>query len=89
MPEIIVKPATLKELWKTLPGLCASRRYLAGGTDIVTADNAGVERSECWIDISDLPELGGIKETASALIIGSCVKLSAIERSAAARRWCP
>ncbi|OGR68319.1 MAG: hypothetical protein A2081_01870 [Elusimicrobia bacterium GWC2_61_19] len=89
MPEIIVKPATLKELWKTLPGLSRNRRYLAGGTDIVTADNAGVERSECWIDISDLPELGGIKETASSIFIGSCVKISAIEKSAAARRWCP
>jgi carbon-monoxide dehydrogenase medium subunit len=89
MPELIVKPASLKELWKTLPGLGKARRYLAGGTDIVTADNAGAERSECWVDISDLPELGGIKETAASLFIGSCVKISAIEKSAAARRWCP
>lgn len=72
-----------------LPGLPAGRRYLAGGTDIVTADNAGVENSECWIDISDLPELGAIKETAGALFIGSGVKISEIENSKAAARWCP
>lgn len=89
MPEIIVKPSNLKDLWKTLPGLAKTRRYLAGGTDIVTADNAGAERSECWVDISDLPELRGIKETAAAVFIGSGVKISEIERSAAARRWCP
>jgi CO/xanthine dehydrogenase FAD-binding subunit len=89
MPEIIVSPAGLKELWKTLPALPAARRYLAGGTDIVTADNAGAELSECWIDISGLPELLTIKETAGALFLGAGVKISDIERCAAARRWCP
>lgn len=72
-----------------LPGLPAVRRYLAGGTDIVTADNAGAESSECWVDISDLPELGVIKETAGSLFIGSGVKISEIESSKAAARWCP
>ncbi len=89
MPEIIVKPSDLKELWEMLPGLPAARRYLAGGTDIVTADNAGAESSECWIDISGLPELAAIKETAGALFIGSGVKISEIENSKAARKWCP
>lgn len=89
MPEIIVKPSDLKELWKMLPGLPASRRYLAGGTDIVTADNAGAEHSECWIDISGLPELGSIKETAGSLFLGSGVKISEVGRSGAAARWCP
>ncbi len=89
MPELIVKPSNLKELWKMLPGLPARRRYLSGGTDLVTADNAGAESSECWIDIGDLPELRGIKETTGSLFIGSGVKISEIERSAAARKWCP
>lgn len=89
MPELIVKPSNLKELWKILPGLPAARRYLAGGTDIVTADNAGAENSECWIDISDLPELGFIKETAGALFIGSGVKISGVQASKAAARCCP
>lgn len=89
MPETIVKPPTLKELWKLLPSLPGSRRYLAGGTDIVTAANAGAESSECWIDISALPELAVIKETAGSLFIGSGVKISEIERSEAAARWCP
>ncbi|MBI4350512.1 MAG: xanthine dehydrogenase family protein subunit M [Elusimicrobia bacterium] len=89
MPEIIVKPSNLKELWKMLPGLPARRRYLAGGTDLVTAGVAGVEHSECWIDIGDLPELGSIKEAAGSLFIGSGVKISEIESSKAAARWCP
>lgn len=89
MPETIVKPVNLKELWKMLPGLPVARRYLAGGTDLVTADNAGVENSECWIDISALQELGSIKENAGSLFIGSGVKVADIEASAAARKWCP
>lgn len=89
MPEIIVKPSNLKELWKLLPGLPSARRYLAGGTDIVTADNAGAEKSECWIDISSLPELRFIKETSSSMFIGAGVKLSEVQAAAAARRWCP
>ncbi len=89
MPETIAKPLTLKELWKLLPSLPAGRRYLAGGTDIVTADNAGAENSDCWVDISGLSELASIKETAGTLFIGSGVKISAIESSGAARKWCP
>ncbi len=89
MPDIIVKPPNLKELWKLLPGLPSARRYLAGGTDIVTADNAGAEHSECWIDISGIPELLGIKETAGSVFIGSGVKIAEIAASKAARRWCP
>lgn len=89
MPEIIVKPSSLKELWRTLPGLPAARRYLAGGTDIVTADNAGAEASECWVDVSDLPELRGVKETRTALFIGAGEKISDLGRSAAVKRWCP
>ncbi len=89
MPEFIAKPASLKELWKQLPSLPASRRYLAGGTDLVTADNAGAETSECWVDIGDLPELNGVRETSSAVFIGSAVKVSELERSAPVRKWCP
>lgn len=72
-----------------MPSLPAQRRYLAGGTDLVTADNAGAEASECWVDISDLPELKDIRETSSALFIGAAVKVSELERSAPARKWCP
>lgn len=89
MPEMIVKPATLKELWKILPALPTARRYLAGGTDIVVACNGGCESSECWTDISDIPELKTIKETASSLFLGAAVKISDLERSAAVRKWCP
>ena len=89
MPEIIVKPSNLRELWKGLSLLPAARRYLAGGTDIVTADNAGAESSECWVDISAVPELGVMKDTANALLIGAGVKISSIETFPAARKWCP
>ena len=89
MPEIIVKPSSLKELWKTLPGLPADRKYLAGGTDLVTAANAGADNASCWLDIGGLPELAVIKETANTLFIGSGVKLSAIQASSAVRKWCP
>jgi CO/xanthine dehydrogenase FAD-binding subunit len=89
MPEFILKPATLKELWKKLPSLPSSRKYLAGGTDLVNIMNSGADECTCWLDISSLEELLVIKETGKSIFIGSAVKISEIERSPAARRWAP
>jgi len=89
MPLIVVKPQTLKELWRLLPALAPARKYLAGGTDLVNGANTGVDKSSTWVDISGLKELRGIKETKTSLIIGACVKISELEASPLVKRWLP
>jgi len=89
MPSFIVRPENLKELWKLLPSLPAKRKYLAGGTDLVNISNAGLDDSACWLDISALDELRGIRETKNSVIIGAAAKISEIENSPTARRWLP
>ncbi|HBB66304.1 MAG: hypothetical protein A2X28_10595 [Elusimicrobia bacterium GWA2_56_46] len=85
----VVKPANLKALWKLLPSISPKRKYLAGGTDLVTGANTGLNSAETWVDISDLKELRGIKETAAAVIIGAGVKISELEGSRLVGRWLP
>ncbi|MEI7480901.1 MAG: xanthine dehydrogenase family protein subunit M [Elusimicrobiota bacterium] len=85
----IVKPATLKELWLLPPSHGGSRKYLAGGTDLVSGANAGLDASRVWVDISDIKELKGIRETKTSLIIGSGVKISELGGSELISRWLP
>ena len=95
----IVKPGTLKELWLLLPSLGGSRKYLAGGTDLVTGANAcasavskacaPLDESETWVDISDIKELKGIKETKTSVIIGAGVKIAELGSSRLVSQWLP
>lgn len=89
MPELIVRPGTLRELWKMLPSLGPSRKYLAGGTDLVNAGTSGRDRTPVWIDLTGLKELSGIKETASSVTIGAGVKIAELGGSPVIRRWLP
>jgi CO/xanthine dehydrogenase FAD-binding subunit len=89
MPNFIVKPGTLKELWRLPLTSGGSRKYLAGGTDLVNGANAGLDVSGAWVDISDIKELKGIKETKTSLIIGAAVKIAELERSGLIRHWLP
>ncbi|MCX5786631.1 MAG: FAD binding domain-containing protein [Elusimicrobia bacterium] len=89
MPSFIVRPKNLRELWKIIPALPLKRKYLAGGTDLVNISNAGSDDSDCWLDISSLGELRGIKETKKSVFIGAAVKISEIENSPLALRWLP
>lgn len=56
---------------------------------MVNISNAGADDSDCWLDVSALTELWGIKETKSSIFIGAAVKISEIENSVTARRWLP
>ena len=89
LPELIVKPLSLKELNKTLPSLTRDRKYLAGGTDLIVRANADIENSRCWIDISGLKELRYIKETSKSVLIGSQVKVSEFEDSSIIKKYLP
>ena len=89
MPELILKPRTLKELWRLPPSPGGSRKYLAGGTDLVNGANAGLDAFKVWVDISDIKELQGIKETKTSLIIGAGVKISELGNSRLISQWLP
>jgi carbon-monoxide dehydrogenase medium subunit len=89
MPSEIVRPKNLKELWRLLPSFGPSRKYLAGGTDLVNAENAGIEKSRVWVDLGAVRELGGIRETRSSIVIGAGVKIAELETSSLVRRWLP
>ncbi|MFA6434499.1 MAG: xanthine dehydrogenase family protein subunit M [Elusimicrobiales bacterium] len=89
MPELILKPLTLKELWRLPPSSGGPVKYLAGGTDLMTGLNAGVDTAPVWVDISGLRELQGIKETKNSVIIGAGVKISELGASPLVRRWLP
>ena len=87
------------------PSLGGSRKYLAGGTDLVNGANACAgavpkaygpqtanacaDASQVWVDISDIKELKGIKETRTSIIIGAGVKIAELGASRLIRRWLP
>jgi carbon-monoxide dehydrogenase medium subunit len=79
----------LKELWRLIASLSPKRQYLAGGTDLVTCSLAGLERSDCWVDIGGLKELKGIKETKTSIIMGAGVKIAELGESSLVKFWLP
>lgn len=89
MSEIIFKPCSLKEMWEEMPNLPESRKYMAGGTDVVTVENAGFPSAECWIDISDIPELAMVREEKDHVFIGAGVKLNDLEKYPFIKKYCP
>lgn len=86
MPETIVKFYSLGELWKNLPNLPGSRKYVAGGTDMMPVFNRGAEKTGCWIDISDIRELKAVKENGKEVFIGAGVKISELESNPSVKK---
>lgn len=87
MPKLIEKYYCLKELWKNLPKLNSSRKYLAGGTDLAIALAYGEDKAEVWIDISELKELSLIEERKDEIFIGAGVKISEFEKNPIIQKW--
>jgi len=81
MPEEIIKASTLKDIWQALSCAPESRCYLAGGTDLMTAANAGFQNTECWIDISDVKELKEFRDTEKNVFIGAGMKIKDLEEN--------
>lgn len=89
MADIIFKPHSIAEIWQTLPELPESRKYLSGGTDLITIENAGFPSAACWIDISDLPELAEVKEEKDKILIGAGAKLNDLLKYPFIEKYCP
>ncbi|NLI10704.1 MAG: hypothetical protein GX447_08135 [Elusimicrobia bacterium] len=89
MPEIIEKYYSLKELWSSLNKLNKSRKYLAGGTDLTISLSYGEEKTELWIDISDIKELSLIEDRKEFVFIGAGIKVSQLENNPIVKKWVP
>ncbi len=85
----IIKPKNLKEIWKIFPQLPEPVKYLAGGTDLVSAAHNRCGIPCRWIDISGLKEISGIKETNGKIFIGAGVKIAQIIDSALVKKYLP
>jgi 4-hydroxybenzoyl-CoA reductase subunit beta len=66
-----------------------SARYLAGGTDVLTALRRGLGETGVLIDLAGIAELSGIGEHGGALQIGSGVSLEQIETDTLVLRHAP
>jgi len=85
----ITKPRSLKELSKTLSSTPQPRKFLAGGTDLCVGARHGMGVPCNWVDISDLPELQGVKISGNTIKIGAARRLCQLEDSPLVERWLP
>lgn len=69
-PFAFLRPTTLHELLEML-----SDDYVpyCGGTELLLAMRAGLQRPEALVDIKRVPELGGIRLVSGDLVIGATV----------------
>ena len=77
--KIYAVPQSIEEALKLAKKHKKSFRYLAGGTDVVVNKFQGNETSDCLIDLTALTELREIVRVDNNLLIGSLVKLDALQ----------
>ncbi|MGM9998994.1 MAG: FAD binding domain-containing protein [Candidatus Bruticola sp.] len=63
--------------------------YLAGGTDLMVQRAAGLLPPAVWMDISDIPDLHGIRHSQGRIVIGSGVSHHEIMRSLLLQKYAP
>ncbi|HOX22207.1 MAG TPA: xanthine dehydrogenase family protein subunit M [Elusimicrobiales bacterium] len=85
----IAKPASLKDLYKTLARTPGPRKFLAGGTDLCVSARHGAGVPCNWLDISDIPELQAVKISGKTIQLGSARRLHDLENSPLVQRWLP
>lgn len=60
----------------------AGSRFIAGGTDLIVNMRHGLGKSDALIDLSGIPELGGIRGGDDGVRVGSMVSIAALARDA-------
>ena len=64
-------------------------RYLAGGSDMIVNIRRGIETPAALIDLSQIPELGDIREDNGGMRIGAAVTLQQLAAHARCARPVP
>ncbi|NLU74998.1 molybdopterin dehydrogenase [Streptomyces sp. HNM0575] len=85
---VLHRPETLDEACALLAE-CDHGMVYGGGTAVQILSKQGVLFASDLVDISRIPGLSGIKETADGLRIGAMTPLRAVETGSAARRVAP
>ncbi|MDP1831830.1 MAG: xanthine dehydrogenase family protein subunit M [Geothrix sp.] len=90
LPDCDIRvPASLAEALETLsrePGVWTP---FAGGTDLMVVYNAGRLEATRFLDISRLPELGGIQEDSASLVFGALTTFTDIQNCRAVHEHFP
>lgn len=90
MYEQYIRALTTEEALRALQDAPQPIRILAGGTDVLLQrQHGGAAAYKSLLDISNIEELTGIKETVDGLWIGAATKLAAIETSNLITKLCP
>jgi xanthine dehydrogenase iron-sulfur cluster and FAD-binding subunit A len=88
VPARYWRPATLEELLDGLADFSESPRIIAGGTDLMVQHEHRLD-ALALVDVSAIPRLAGIEETATHIRIGAATTWSEIRRSELLARWAP
>src|SRR6267154_2078239 len=85
----LLRPRTLREALAFLTEHSESLRVLAGGTDLLPSMGQKLFEPEHLLDLRQLPELKGIRQTEQGTEIGALTTLHEIERSQFLREHYP
>ena len=83
------RPRSLEEALEILIQRSGEVRPIAGGTDILVAAKDGKANAAALFDLTAVPELRGIEETAHEIRIGAAVTHAEIQASSLVARYCP
>src|SRR4051795_878436 len=85
----LFRPRNLPEVWGHLNDHAVNIRVLAGGTDLLPSMRQKLFEPEHVLDVRQIPELKGIRETKQGIEIGALTTLHEIEHSALLRERYP
>ena len=70
-PQVYFKAVSLENALNLAGEVSGSKRFVAGGTDVIVNRFQGNETSEAWIDISSIPSLKGVTIDDDHLVMGA------------------
>lgn len=90
MIEHYVRALKIDDVLQVLDGANQSVKVLAGGTDLLLQGQHGNDVAyQTVVDISDIPQIQGIRVTEDGIWIGAATKLADIEASDVLAKQCP
>ena len=84
-----VNASSVRQVLDALAQADGSAVVMAGGTDLMVDFKAGKLQPKMWVDVTRVPELGGITVEDGKLVIGAAVTLTTIARSPLVRQYFP